>query len=391
VKILRKLDEWQRAGLIDDGHVAGITRYEEEHAPGTQWVVWGTGAVGALAIVTGIVSVISANWDEFPVWLKLTTVMALLLGSLAGARRTARFASTWPRDIFLLLHGGLTLATVGLVAQVYHLHGHAWRAPALCAVLALPAAIIATRSLLTYVPLVYVTIGSLLLLDDFRWLESDGMVLRFGAAAFGLLLILGARLLAERREGTASALRTCGFAGLACVAAHACASWSQSSRSDAVHEPGSAVVAAVGIFAVSVALHVGLELVTPATGRSKRLGALGIFVVLLVGGAVASASLDHVATTEYLGRQLLGFALCSALCITMAISAAHAGDRRGTNLATLALALRILVLYLELARDLMTTGIGLIGSGVVFLGLAYGWWRLRRVLPVVAEIEGGAP
>jgi uncharacterized membrane protein len=389
VKIVSKLDEWNKAGLLDETQVAKIARYEEERSPHAQWVVWGIGAVGALAIVVGVVSVISANWEGIPTWVKLLSSIALMLGTLAGAWSTSKLASLWPRDLFLFLHAGLTLATVGLVAQVYHLHGHAWRAPALCAVLALPAAVIATRSLLTYVVLGHVTVASCLLLDEVGWLEGEGLAMRFFVAAFGLSLVVVARILASRREGPASALRGWGFVALAGVATHACAAWGQSSRWTSLHESEVAVLLSLGLFALSVGFAVGIELVTPATGRTNRLLALGLFVGLLGGGALISGSLTAV-TSEPLARQLLGFAIACALCIAVAIAAAHAGSKRGTNLATGALALRILFIYLELAKDLMTTGAGLIATGFVFLGLAYGWWRLRRVLPVAARLEAGA-
>lgn len=88
VKIVTKLEEWNKAGLLDDAQVATIGRYEAEHSARAQWVVWGIGAVGALAITTGIVSVISANWDVVPTWLKLLASATLMLGALAGAWRT---------------------------------------------------------------------------------------------------------------------------------------------------------------------------------------------------------------------------------------------------------------------------------------------------------------
>ncbi len=394
MKIVSKLDEWNKAGLLDEAQVAAIARHEEEHSPHAQWVVWGIGAVGALAITIGVISVISANWDFIPTSLKLVASVTLMLGALAGAWRTAdsqaRGGSPWPRDLFLFLHAGLTLATVGLVAQSYHLHGHAWRAPALCAVLALPAAVIATRSLLTHVVLGLVIVAASLLLDDVRWLDTDGLSIRFFAAAFGVMLIAGARLLATPREGSASALRVWGCGVLAGVAAHACAAWGQSSRWSSASEPARIVFVSVALFVLSAAIYAVLELATPATGRGKRFLALGLFTALLVGGAIVSAAMSSEVTHDFLGRQVLGFVLSCALCITVAIAASQAGSRRGTNLATLALALRILVLYLELAKDLMTTGAGLIATGFVFLGLAYGWWRLRRVLPVASKLEAGA-
>lgn len=388
MKVLRKLDEWRNAGLIDDAHVASITRYEEQQSHGAQWGVWGIGAVGALAVTTGIISVISANWDVVPAWAKLLAALSLMLGALAGAWRTARLPSPWPRDLFLFFHDGMVLATIGLVAQIYHLHGHAWRAPALCALLALPAAAISRRGLLTYVVLAHVTVASCLLLEEVGWIEGQGLALRLVTAGFGLALLAGARLLAGPREETAAALRSWGFALLFCVVAHACAVWSGFSEYSSHSEPRMALYAATALFLAGIAVQVGLELATPAGGRSKRLLSLGFFVVLFLGAVIISATRDSSHGSENLGRQLVGFALSCGLCIAVAVAAAHGGSQRGTNLATLALATRILFFYVELAKDLMTTGAGLIVTGAVFLGLAYGWWRLRRVLPVNAE--GGA-
>lgn len=390
MKILRKLDAWQKAGLLDGAQVASIARYEEEHAGGTQWAVWGIGSVGALAITTGIVSVISANWDVVPTWLKLLASVTLVLGAVAGAWRTASLASTWPRDIFLFVHDGLTLATVGLVAQVYHLHGHAWRAPALCAALALPAAVIATRGLLTYVVLGHVSVASYLLLDEVGWTDGDGLALRFFAAAFGLTLLGGARILAAAREASASALQRWGLAVLSFLAVHACVAWSDSGGWRSASAPRIALYVGVVVFVLAVAGHVVLDVRTPGTGRGNRMLALALFVFLLVGGAILSATNTSSGSSDILGRQLVGFAAACALCIALALAASHAGSRAGTNLATLALAARILALYFELARDLMTTGAGLIVTGAVFLAIAYGWWRLRRILPVAPTPEAGA-
>ena len=80
----------------------------------------------------------------------------------------------------------------------------------------------------------------------------------------------------------------------------------------------------------------------------------------------------------------------AGLCIAVAMAAAESGSKLGTNLATLALAARVFVFYLELAKNLMTTGIGLIVTGLVCLAVAYAWCRFRRALPVAAR-SGGQP
>jgi hypothetical protein len=107
------------------------------------------------------------------------------------------------------------------------------------------------------------------------------------------------------------------------------------------------------------------------------LAAIILLTLLLCGALVGRADEGNL-----LLRQFVGFGLFALLCIAVAMAAAGSGSKLGTNLATLALAARVFVFYLELARNLMTTGIGLIVTGLVCLGIAYAWWRFRRTLPV---------
>jgi uncharacterized membrane protein len=384
VKLQRKLDAWRSAGLLNEEQATAIAKYEDEHATGARWVVWGIAAVGGLAISVGIISVIAANWDDIPDKLKLTIAGALLLGSLYAAWRTTSLASTLPRDLLLLFHSGMVLATVGLVAQVYHLHGHPWRAMALCAVLALPAAAIATHSLLSDVVLAFTTLGLGLFLEDAQWFNHhwDDFSVGFLYAAAAMFFLLAADYLKSRHTPAAAALIRWGFGLSAAVAVVAAYVWADGSYGHPLADRTSWPL----LVFCAAALAYGVRAFASAPkARALRIAALALYAALLGGAAIISQR--HPPTPII----FLGFALFSATCVALAMSAAASGNKLGTNLATMALAARILVLYGELAKDLMTTGVGLIVTGLVCLGVAFGWWRLRRLLPVATVApQGGA-
>jgi hypothetical protein len=80
--------------------------------------------------------------------------------------------------------------------------------------------------------------------------------------------------------------------------------------------------------------------------------------------------------------RFLGFALFCVAGAAFAVAAAQAGSRRLTNLFTLAIAARIIALFLEVLSTLALTGLSLLLTGAVFCAVAWAWWRLHAVLPV---------
>ena len=351
-----------------------------------RWVVWGIASVGGLAIAVGIISVIAANWDDIPEKLKLAACGALLLGSLGGAWRTSRLENLWPRDLFLLFHSGMVPATIGLIAQIYHLSGHPWRAIALCALFALPAAVVAKQGLLTDVFIGFLTLALGFFLSEYHWFDNlfDPGDLRevFVYATFGLVLLLGGSAVGSTHRGASAAAKRWGIGLLAATAVVASVSWATDLRWS-WREPHPPLHWPIGIFLASAAaLSAQLWWTRPPALRA-RLASITLLTLLLCGALVGRADDGNL-----LLRQFVGFGLFALLCIAVAMAAAASGSKLGTNLATLTLAARVFVFYLELAKNLMTTGIGLIATGLVCLGVAYAWWRLKGALPIAARSRG---
>ncbi|HET9753712.1 MAG TPA: DUF2157 domain-containing protein, partial [Myxococcales bacterium] len=228
MKLGSKLAEWHQANLISAEQAREILAFEQKRNRSANWIILALGAVGALGVVTGIISLIAANWDEIPAPVKLAAALALLVGSLAAAYGLSREGKTLASDLFLAAHAGLVLAMIGLVGQVYHLSGAPWRALALAAAMALPAAAIAEHSVLSDVAIGYTLSALALFLGESRAarpsLEGFGWGLLAAAVAGALLLL--AQALRHLHPPAGRALLRWGGGLLLAVAVAAAFSWS---------------------------------------------------------------------------------------------------------------------------------------------------------------------
>jgi hypothetical protein len=93
---------------------------------------------------------------------------------------------------------------------------------------------------------------------------------------------------------------------------------------------------------------------------------------------LAAAGLASIIAVPISGSDLVGGVLFMALWVGIAAAALHAGWRGVFQLAVGVIALRLIVLSFELASDLLTSGFGLILSGLLILGVAWIAVRVSR-------------
>jgi len=375
MKLERKLDSWREANLVTPEQAQAILAFERERSGTANWIVLALGAVGVLAVVTGLISLIAANWDAIPASVKLGATFIMLMGSLAAAHRFSRGEKTLASDLFLAAHAGLVLAMIGLVGQVYHLSGAAWRALALAAAMSLPVAAIGEHSVLADIAIGYTLAALGLFIGESR--ELRGYLHGFGwgllAASTGSALLLLSDGLRRLHPAAVRALRRWGAGLLFAVAVVAATVWSS-------HWPGRTPRP----FFVLSSIFAGAWLVRLAWTRQ---GALALASAALAGLVLGAAYVGGVFPDERwlpadAGTRFLGFALFCLSGAAFAVAAARAGSRRLTNLCTLIIAARILVLFVEMLSTLAMTGFGLLLTGAAFCGVAWAWWRLHTVLPV---------
>src|SRR5580704_9539766 len=92
--------------------------------------------------------------------------------------------------------------------------------------------------------------------------------------------------------------------------------------------------------------------------RPSWLATAALGLTLILGGAYF---VEHDQTWV----RVAGFLLACGFCVAFTWASAEEGSRLGVNAGTLALAVRLLALFLEVLGSLTQTGLGLIASGVV--------------------------
>jgi uncharacterized membrane protein len=375
----RKIATWHEAGLIDAATRDRLLAYETAHArPLALWAVFG---IGALAIGLGLVSVIAANWEEIPGALRLAVHFALIAAALAALFwREARLAaaSPWAAEALVFVTAALGLTFFGHLGQVYQTSSPLWQPLAIWLALFAPLLLLMGRS---WPAALAVLGGSVWCAWEYANTGASpfppppasdpAMLWRAGVSALPVLFaplaawLRGRSLRPDfwrRLEQLALALAV-GGASFVCALASL-------DELGAATEPGIVLRGAIGVLA-------GVGVIAARPGTSGRM--VGAIII----GAGLTMALALVADTH----DVAAAALFMALWVGIAAAALAAQWRGVFQLAVAVIALRLIILSFELAGDLLTSGFGLILSGLLILGVA---WAAVRVSKTFAPRDEAA-
>lgn len=372
----RKIEAWHRAGVIDAATRDRLIAYEAEHArPVALWAVFG---IGALAVGLGLVSVVAANWEEIPGFVRLAVHLALIAAGLAvlGWReRELAVRSPFAGEALLFVVAALGLTFFGHIGQVYQTASPLWQPLTAWLVLFSPLLLVMGRGWPAATALLGVLVWAVWDYAD-RGLRADGALPALWLAAVTALPVLVAPLAGWLRR---TALRAdfwrqleqlalaYGVAGASLAASFA--SIDGFGRGEGLGTPTAmALRGAIGVAA-------GLALLALRPTLSGRMAG-----AILAGAGVVTALACWVS-----GAELGAAAIFMALWAGIAAAALKAGWRGVFQLAVGVIALRLIILSFELASDLLLSGFGLIIAGLLILGI--GWAALavsRRLAPEAA-------
>lgn len=364
MRLASKLDEWQAAGLIDDSTARAIRTHEGDHH--RPLLLWAVAGLGLFALALGVVLLVSANWQDIPAWLKLTTHLLMTATAALMLYRYDARQRLWLGEGALFLLAALVLAGIALHAQVYQLTGPLWRALGSWALLTAPVILLFGRTRLTALGLVAMLLGLVA-----AYAAADTNVLGENVAA-GLPIALIVAALALGREGHRPAfaqgllegglLLTLGAASLAHIL------WVLDiDAGDVARNLARLPLVAV---LVTVACFSCFRLRPPFEAR---------LLATIMGGALITVLLA-MAIPHDDGPFWRFFGLVSYLLLWLAIAvAASRADWRGVfGVAIAALALRLFLVYFELFYSLAFTGLGFVIGGLLLIGLTWGWARVMR-------------
>ena len=192
----------------------------------------------------------------------------------------------------------------------------------------------------------------------------------------GLVFLGSAQWATGYLFATAKSLRRWGFAFCAlsiCVAA-AGWTWDSSFRVFGEGEVGQRPTIAL----LAAAVFVGFAWFRKGVDWT-RFGALILGLCVTLG--------PYYLPLEGLAERVLGFILVCAFLTAFTLAAARAGSRRGVNFGAMSLAARVVVLFFEIFQDLTRTGVGLIFTGILLLGVAFAAWKLRTWIPIAEPVS----
>ncbi|TAD77524.1 MAG: DUF2157 domain-containing protein [Sphingomonadales bacterium] len=363
----RKIAQWHDAGLIDAATRDRLLAWEADHArPLLLWAVWG---IGALAIGLGLVSVIAANWEDIPGQLRLAVHLVLIAALLAVLLwREARLAeaSPWAIEALVFVTAALGLTFFGHLGQVYQTASPLWQPLGLWLALFAPLLLLLGRSWPSAAALMggavwcawdYATAmtGYGAARDPGVWWQLWlGMAVTLPTA---LALPAGWLRARSQRSDFWRRLEQLALAYAVVLASFACAVASAGGfDAESVLAGGAAALASGG-----VAMLTGLALVAARPGVSGRMAGA------IIAGAGLVLMIVWVADDLTVPAALLSMALWAGIA-----AAALMAQWRGVfQLAVGVIALRLIILSFELAGDLLTSGFGLILSGLMILGVAW--------------------
>lgn len=385
--IQKKLEQWQQAGLISPAEHAAIMAFEASQParPGT-WL-YSFMLLGIAIIGLGIISLIAANWATLPDSVKLGADLALLL---ALAVSIYYCYPTHPTGFEVLTAGFLLLclASFGLIAQVFH-SNHRWYHAllfwaAITFWISLYANSLFTRFLWTSL-FVHGLLWSLLFWNQpvfsDRLAEFPGIIL-LAPLLTALLLAVSQRIVALQ-----------GFTGslffwfqVSAVVALAFADIARSGGELGHYDPCHYLPA----YVTAAVLAAGI-LTQPYYRWLNKGLLLAVLLLLLLyyhpdwlftghQRYNVFGTADHTGVSFWQADDMRAPLLTLLILFLYAIHAGNSGYVNTFNLVTFLIGLRFVILYFQAMGGLAATGVGLILSGSLIMGMAWLWYRGRTVL-----------
>ncbi len=391
MSIKTKLERWQQAGLLSFEQVEGILAFESQHHQRSNWWLYSFIILGASIIGLGIVSLIAANWADIPDNVKLGADF-LLLGILALGifqQYPNRQQGVW----FEVLTVGfmlLCLASIGLISQIFHVGGQWYHAllfwAAITSLLSLFARNYFTRFfwVTLFLPGILWSIVNLAGWRFHHTLDEFPAVMLLAPLLTALLyqLVIQVKWLRGFTPGLffwfqISAILSLAFADIA-------RSGGEMTDYQVVWYTPAYLTAAV--FAVGIALHKDYRLLN----KLLLLAALTLLLLyyhpdwLFTGEQryTVFGLHDHAEVSFWRADDIRAPLLTLLILFLYAIHAGNVGHQRTFNLVTFLIGLRFVILYFQAMGGLAATGVGLIISGSLIIGIAWIWYKGRDRLRV---------
>ncbi len=380
MNIEKKLDVWTKEKLITDIQKKAVLAYEERLK--SRSLLYTLLFLGGFCLGLGIISLIAYNWQDISPAVKLV-IYFVMLAATGGAAVSASFGSRrLLSETLLFVYALLVLAGIGLIGQIYQLAAHGLQALLFWAVVVSPLLPFARRAWLPFLWLPVLAVSLFDYLYDYPWFSQAFQSFdRLFPGAWQFILILSAaalyRIFSSGRVAFGPLSEALGWWTLFVVVVYVfCADFFGRDIFENVFCQNCPTETGTGLNRLLVWLS--LALLTGAfcwfnTRRGGKYWSLALFVVLDFS-LIAQLLPDNETVFKIWG------ALQSLSLLFLAAVYAYTANRvRLQQWISGFIALRFFAAYVQVFGSLLTTGFGLIVSGLVLFAVAYAWINWRRI------------
>lgn len=375
MKLAQKLKIWEEQKLISGEQRENILRYEEKSAkPRFMSIMY---ALAVFCIGLGLIALIAANWQKIPAVVKLGTDFMLLALAAAGVYRSNN--NSLRREGFILALALLVLGSIGLIGQIYQLQPEGMRAYLLWGMLVLPLLPFSNK---TALPAVWLPVTATAAIDQLQrasWIKplleqiDAGM---YAGLPLYLLLVSAIVYSLVKQSKHAALIKAFGFwlGALIIISTVLLDLFSYDWYYRFLNTPASMPISGgvYGFYILGLAVLAALQ-------KHFRQGFLlcGIMLIFLI---------FSFGSVLLIPNKIWGLALSLSILGLAIFYARKNCDMRLLNVFSALAAIRIFIIYLQVFGSLLTTGSGLIISGIVLLIIIRLWQRLR---PRTVSCQGG--
>ncbi|MDR1694211.1 MAG: DUF2157 domain-containing protein [Lactobacillaceae bacterium] len=371
MNLLKKIDLWQNEGIISSDQASAIRTFEAKDKKPT--LIYMLLFLSVFCIGVGIVSLIASNWKMIPAGVKLTIDFAILISAALGIYWSEINKKNFIKESLIILFAILVIATIGLVAQIYHLKSNGYSAALFWSIMIAPLFFITRKSILPFVWLFVFNYAF------FAWMFANFPALREIVSAvasrndmiitgyyLSLLALFGCFMLGKYKDKVSYLIKPVFVWLIISIIIQSVFmefkyNWYKSLQYyDGGISYSSAALLIIGLFSLAV---VSAYLYRKEAAAYIFYSIMVLMLFSLFIDAAGYSKLVKAASTF------------SMLALLMAY--AHKNNAAKLfNFAGALAAVRIFIIYLQVFGSLLTTGVGLIISGLILLGIIIVWHKI---------------
>lgn len=375
MNIEKKVNQWQKAGLLSVAQGQSIIAYENNESK--PYLLYALSTLAVFFIGLGVISLIAVNWDQINSVIKLSVSFSLLAVCAGLTWRAYARGNDKVFDWLLFLFSLLLMGEIGLIGQIYQLQSDGSVPFMFWSAIVLPLTFFCRRPILPALWLSIAIVSSFVfLIENFREFEIFfkmifknwllGLAL-FAPISLAIIYQLMKSFTGKMFSGLRPAFKFWAIVTIIITTLffdfngrYFCLLGSNEELKFSLMFGIKNVKTTISIM---LGLYVALIAISYILGYKLKNWTFPVILSLLLIGSILP----------------LGFVLSLAVLAIVGYGAYKTRNIRLLNLYAFLVGLRVFILYCDVAMNL-APGIGMLSSGIILLILIRSWPKIKNYI-----------